>query len=152
IPKSPQVVWVQISDLSKNPTWQVDCNNLSFLTSRRTGVGVRWRYSTKAEREYVVETTAWYDGLGYEYTKIHGLAFRENKGRIRLQDIPEGTIVQWTFNYDMNGLLGGVWNVLSYKRQFESVMVDSLKMLWRVFNQAGDEGAHEAKSLVREGM
>jgi hypothetical protein len=152
IPKSPQTIWEYIGDLSKNPSWQVDCSSLSFLTSHHSGVGMRWRYSTTSGREYVAEITAWYDGLGYEYTLVDGTQFRENKGRIRLQDIPEGTIVQWTFTYDMNGLLGGVRNTLSSKRQIENVMVNSLKTLWRVLNQAENDEKREAKSVVREGL
>jgi hypothetical protein len=152
VPKSPQIVWEVLSDLSRNPTWQVNYSTLSFLTSRHTGSGVRWRYTTSNGREYVAETTAWYDGLGYEYILVDGVQFRENKGRIRLQEIAEGTIVQWTFSYDVGGLLGGVRNALSYKRQFEPVMVDSLKMLWRVLHQAQDESSREAKSILREGL
>jgi hypothetical protein len=152
VPKSPQVVWEVLSDLSKNPTWQVNYSTISFLTSRHTGSGVRWRYTTTTGREYVAETTAWYDGLGYEYILVDGVQFRENKGRIRLQEIAEGTIVQWTFSYDVGGVLGGVRNALTYKRQFEPVMVDSLKMLWRVMHQAQDESSREAKSILREGL
>lgn len=152
VPKSPQIVWEVLSDLSRNPTWQVNYSTLSFLTSRHTGTGVRWRYTATNGREYVAETTAWYDGLGYEYTFVDGVQFRENKGRIRLQEIPEGTIVQWTFSYDVGGLLAGVRNAISYKRQVESVMVDSLKMLWRVMNRANDESSREAKSILREGL
>jgi hypothetical protein len=152
VPKSPQIVWEVLSDLSRNPTWQINYSTLSFLTSRHTGSGVRWRYTTTNGREYVAETTAWYDGLGYEYILVDGVQFRENKGRIRLQEIAEGTIVQWTFSYDVGGLLGGVRNALSYKRQFEPVMVDSLKMLWRVLHQAQDESSREAKSILREGL
>jgi hypothetical protein len=152
VPKSSQVVWEHLSDLSKNGTWQVNYDNISFLTTQHSGVGVRWRYSTTNGREYVAETTAWYDGLGYEYTLIDGVPFRENKGRIRLQEIPEGTIVQWTFSYDPGGLLGGVRNALSFKRQLESVMIDSLKTLWRVVNQANDEGSREVKSILRAGL
>jgi hypothetical protein len=152
VPKSPQIVWEVLSDLSRNSTWQVNYSTLSFLTSRHTGSGVRWRYTTTNGREYVAETTAWYDGLGYEYILVDGVQFRENKGRIRLQEIAEGTIVQWTFSYDVGGLLGGVRNALSYKRQFEPVMVDSLKMLWRVLHQAQDESSREAKSILREGL
>jgi len=152
VPKSPQIVWEHLSDLSKNATWQVNYSSISFLTSRHSGTGVRWRYTTTNGREYVAETTAWYDGLGYEYTLVDGASFRENKGRIRLQEIPEGTIVQWTFSYDIGGLLGGVRNAISFKRQVEAVMVDSLKMLWRVLNQANDEGIREVKSILRAGL
>lgn len=151
IPKSPETVWEYISDISKNPDWQVDCNNVSILTpSRREGVGVRWRYTTPAGREYVAETTAWYDGLGYEYTFVDGAPYRESKGRIRLQEIPEGTIVQWTFNYDMGGLLSGVRNAVSTKRQVENAMMDGLRMLWKVIQQASPGEKHEAKSAMRD--
>jgi uncharacterized membrane protein len=152
IPKSPQTVWEHLSDLSKNQTWQVNYASLSFLTSRHTGTGTRWRYTTQDGHEYVAEITAWYDGLGYEYTFVDGAAFRENKGRVRLQEIPEGTIVQWTFSYDMGGFLGGVRNALTFKRQLEGIMVDSLKMLWRVLNQASDEGSRESKAILRAGL
>jgi uncharacterized membrane protein len=152
IPKSPQIVWEHVSDLSKNQTWQVNLTNVSFLTSKHEGNGVRWRYTTNDGHEYVAEITAWYDGLGYEYTLVDGAAFKQNKGRIRLQEIAEGTIVQWTFSYDLGGFLGGVRNALTFKRQIEGVMVDSLKMLWRVLNKSSDESSREAKSILRQGL
>lgn len=151
IPKSPETVWKYISDITKNPNWQVDCNNVSILTpSRLEGVGVRWRYTTAGGREYVAETTAWYDGLGYEYTFVDGAPYRESKGRIRLQEIPEGTIVQWTFNYDLGGVLGGVRNALSTKRQIENAMMDGLRALWKVIQQAAPSEKYESKSAMRD--
>lgn len=152
IPKSPQIVWEHLSDLSKNQSWQVNYASLSFLTSKHSGNGTRWRYTTSDGHEYVAEITVWYEGLGYEYTLVDGVAFRENKGRIRLQEIPEGTIVQWTFSYDIGGFLGGVRNALTFKRQLEGVMVDSLKMLWRVLNQASDGSSRESKAILRAGL
>ncbi|MBI5669724.1 MAG: SRPBCC family protein [Chloroflexi bacterium] len=151
IPRSPQTVWQYLSDVSNNPHWQTDCESVSFLTSRRSGVGTRWRYRTPAGHDCVVETTAWYDGLGYEYTYIDGVPFEENRGRIRLQEIPEGTVVQWTFSYDTRGFLSGVRNSLTLRRQIEKVMMDSLRSLWKKLNQAGlGEPIREAKSLIRE--
>ncbi|MEO8608538.1 MAG: SRPBCC family protein [Chloroflexota bacterium] len=152
IPKSPQIVWEHLSDLSKNQTWQVNYINLSYLTSKHEGTGVRWRYTTNDGHDYVAETIAWYDGLGYEYTLVDGISFKQNKGRIRLQEIAEGTIVQWTFSYEIGGFLGGVRNALTLKRQIEGVMVDSLKMLWRVLNKSNDERDREAKSILRQGL
>jgi hypothetical protein len=52
----------------------------------------------------------------------------------------------------MGGFLGGVRNALSFKRQLEGIMVDSLKMLWRVLNQASDEGSRESKAILRAGL
>jgi hypothetical protein len=99
----------------------------------------------------VLETTAWYEGLGYEYRIVDGAAFRENKGRIRLQEIAEGTVVEWTFSYEVAGVLGGVRNAMSVKRQTESVMIDSLKTLWKVIQKSSaSDSPREVKSLMRD--
>ena len=77
--------------------------------------------------------------------------FRENKGRIRLQEIPEGTIVQWTFTYELGGVLGGMRNALGMSRQVDHTIADSLKTLWQKIKQSGAALApHEAKSLMRD--
>jgi hypothetical protein len=150
IPRSPEAVWNYISDIGNNTAWQVDCSNLSFLTTRHTGVGVRWRFSTKSGREYVAETKAWYDGLGYEYTLVDGTSYKSNTGRIRLQELAEGTVVQWTFTFEAGGLLGGVRS-MGNSRQTDAAMVDSLKKLWKVLNQAvPEEQNREVKSLMRD--
>ncbi len=150
IPRSSATVWQYLSDLSNNVHWQTDCESVSFVTSRRSGVGVRWRNRAPGGHDSVIETTAWYEGLGYEYSYIDSGAFRENRGRIRLQEIPEGTVVQWTFSYDTKGLIGGLRNTLGLRRQTEAVMMDSLRMLWRKLNQSSGEPIREAKSLIRE--
>ncbi len=151
IPKSPEKIWEFLSDLSQNSAWQVDCESVSILTSKHTGAGVRWRYTTTSGRSYVVETTAWYDGLGYEYTFVDGAPFRESKGRIRLQEIAEGTVVQWTLTYETSGMLAGVRNAVGLKRQFEGAMVDSLKNLWKVIQKVmPDDKPREVKSLMRD--
>lgn len=150
IPKSPETVWRYLSDLNNNANWQTNCGSVSFLTSRHTGVGVRWRCQASGH-DCVIETTAWYDGLGYEYTYVDGMPFDANRGRIRLQEIPEGTVVQWTLSYDTKGFLSGVRNTISIRRQVEGMMVESLRMLWRKLNQAGDDRAQrESKSLMRD--
>jgi hypothetical protein len=151
IPKSPEKIWEFLSDLSQNSSWQVDCKEVSILTSKHSGAGVRWRQTTHSGRSYVAEATAWYDGLGYEYTLVDGAPFGENKGRIRLQEIAEGTVVQWTLTYETSGVLAGVRNAVSLKRQFESTMVDSLKNLWKVLQKAMPEDRpREVKSLMRD--
>ncbi len=151
IPKSPEKIWEFLSDLSQNSAWQVDCKSVSVLTPNHTGAGMRWRYTTNSGRSYVAEITAWYDGLGYEYTIVDGASFSENKGRIRLQEIAEGTVVQWTFTYETSGMLAGVRNAVSLKRQFEGTMVDSLKNLWKVLQKVmPDDKPREVKSLMRD--
>jgi len=148
---SPEVVWATISNVAQNPAWQADCRSVSFLSTSHTGQGVRWRYTNEQGRECVVETTAWYEGLGYEYTFVDGAPYRTSRGRIRLQEVPEGTVVQWTFHYEPGGVLGGVRNAIASKRQLESAMADSLKMLSRYILQANaGRTVHEAKSLMRD--
>lgn len=153
IPAAPDTVWACVSDIDSNTKWQTDCQAISHLSSRRSGPGVRWRSTGPGRREQVLEITAWYDGLGYEYTVVDGLPFSEAKGRIRLQEIPEGTIVQWTFAYEPKGLAGGLRSSLSTRRRIENTMVESLKNLWRYINQSGGaQRSHEAKSLMRDAI
>lgn len=151
IPAAPDVVWNYVSDITHNPDWQVDCTDVIFLTSRREGPGLRWRYAAPGGHEMVIAVTAWYNGLGYEYYFVDGTPFRENKGRIRLQEIPEGTIVQWTFTYELGGLLGGMRNSLGMRRQIDQTISDSLKTLWQKIKQSsGSSRVLEPKSLMRE--
>jgi uncharacterized protein YndB with AHSA1/START domain len=153
IPASPDVVWELISDLASNPKWQVDCRSVSFLTSLRDEPGTRWRTTHANGHETVQEITVWYDRLGYEYKYVDGAPYREATGRIRLQEIAEGTVVQWTFTYEMPGVIGGLRNSLGTKRQIEAMMIDSLKGLWRHINQAGgSQQFREAKSLMRDAL
>ncbi len=151
IPKSAASVWDFLSDVTNNPSWQVDCKSLSILTpAHRSGQGLRWRYSSGSGREYVLEVTAWYDGIGYEYVYVDGVPFKEGKGRIRLQEIPEGTIVQWTLTYEVGGVLGGMRDAVGIRRQFESVMVESLRSLWKAMQKSAGGELRESKSLMRD--
>jgi uncharacterized protein YndB with AHSA1/START domain len=150
VPASPDRVWQYISDISHNPQWQVDCRGVSFLTTMHTGPGTRWRTTDDKGRDRVVEVTVWYDRLGYEYKFIDGVPFSENKGQIRLQEIAEGTVVQWTFNYETSGLLGNLMNAISLRRQVEKNMVESLRTLWRVIKNSREADSHENKSLMRD--
>ncbi|MBZ0302355.1 MAG: SRPBCC family protein [Anaerolineae bacterium] len=153
IPTAPEAVWDILSNISDNPRWQADCQSVSFLTSLRIGPGVRWRYTSANGQESVVEITAWYDGLGYEYTFIDGAPFRNSKGTIRLQEIAEGTIVQWTLNYETGGVLAGLRNAVTIRRHYDAVMIESLKALWTFMKDSGRaRQSHEARSLMREAL
>ncbi|MCC6612711.1 MAG: SRPBCC family protein [Anaerolineae bacterium] len=125
IPVPQNVVWDYLGNLTNNARWQVDCNNLSFLTSRHEGVGTRWRASSEKGKEYVVEIRAWYEGLGYEYAFIDRPPFRTAIGRIRLQEIPEGTVVQWTIEYEIGGMFA-----MRTARQLDNDVAQSLKKLY----------------------
>lgn len=150
IPSSPAFIWAYLGNLANNSQWQEDCESVSFLTTQHQGRGTRWRYST-GKTDYVAEVTAWYDTLGYEYTIVDGASFSENKGRIRLQEIAEGTLVQWTFNYETEGLLGGLKNSLNIKRVLTKQITSSLLNLHKyIQRETGGISTHEAKSIMRD--
>lgn len=151
ISASPAFIWRVLGDVSQNPTWQEDCNNVSFLTTQHEGKGARWRYSTPKSNDIVVEITAWYDTLGYEYIIVDGGSVSENKGRMRLQEIAEGTLVQWTFNYEVDGIFSGLRNSMSLKRSLSNNIQDSLRNLYKLIqSETGGIPTHEAKALVKE--
>ena len=147
VPIAQAVVWDYISNINNNPSWQADCQSISFLSSKHDGPGTRWRYTTQKGRENVVEITAWYNGLGYEYVFIDGPRYRNNRGRIRLQEIAEGTIVQWTFSFETSGMFSGL---RSASRQIENTMATSLKTLYRQVKTYATESGFDAKSLMRD--
>lgn len=146
-----QVVWNYISNLANNPNWQVDCKDVAFLTTHQSGEGTRYRHVTERGRDYVVEITAWYNQLGYEYTFVDGVSYASNQGRVRLQDAPEGTIVQWSFTYELGGMFSGLRNALGTKRSVDGVMVDSLWTLWRHIGQlSANIPPAESKALMQD--
>lgn len=153
VPASTSFIWSQISQLDANPRWQVDCTHVSFLTSLRSGLGTRWRSQTKSAKDWVIEITAWYEGLGYEYQVVDGAPFGKNRGRLRLQEIAEGTIVQWTFSYELTGLLAGIRNTISIKRQLDSAIVESLRNLYRIAKEQNNKiDPQSVKSLMRDAL
>jgi uncharacterized protein YndB with AHSA1/START domain len=144
-----QLVWDTVRDIARNPTWQVDCANVSFITPRREGPGVRWRYTTPTGHDCVIEATAWYNRIGYEYHFVDGMPFKDNFGRVRLQEIPEGTIVQWTFSYEP----AGIFNGRRIGKQLELAIEENLQNLKKLFSPArGSSPARgfESKSLMQD--
>jgi len=151
IPASPEFIWRFLGDISQNSQWQEDCSDISFLTTQHEGRGTRWRYPTPKGKDVIVEITAWYDTLGYEYTIVEGTSVSANQGRIRLQEIAEGTLVQWTFNYELDGMLGGLRNSIGLKRSLTNNIQDSLRNLYKlVQKETGGISTHEARSLLKE--
>jgi uncharacterized membrane protein len=151
IPVAPNHVWELISNPENNPKWFTDCQSIAFLNSIRRGIGMRWRYKDKNGREYVTEITAWYEGLGFEYTIVDGVSYTPNKGRIRLQEVAEGTVVQWTFSYELTGLLGGLRNSLGIKRTLDTTIVESLRNLYRLAkDQYKELDIKSSRSLMRD--
>ena len=75
------------------------------------------------------------------------------RGRIRLQEIVEGTTVQWNFSYATRGRLDSVRNALRLKRLYRKHMKDSLLALQAAVKLAvGDASHFEARSLMRDSL
>ena len=149
IAAAPDAVWAYVSDLNQNPAWQSDCQSVVFLSKQRSGKGTRWRYRDLSGKEFELEITAWYDGLGYEYRYLDGRA----RGRIRLHEIAEGTTIQWTLSYETQGRLGGMRNALGLKRNYRRYMDDSLLALQvTVRRSVGNDNSFQARSLMRDSL
>lgn len=153
IPSRQTHVWNVIRDISQNPDWQLDSQRVQFLTTSKSGRGTRWRNTTAKGKEQVIEILAWYEGLGYEYRIVDGANFENSRGRIRLQEAPEGTIVQWTFSYEVKGFMGSLQNNLGAKRQLDNEIIQGLRQLYTIIKDAkADERLvpEESKSYLKE--
>jgi len=151
MPATPSFIWHRIGNLENNPAWQVNCKAVAYLTGTHRGVGTRWRSSASDGRDTVLEITAWYENMGYEYKVVDGGQFIQGRGRLRLQEIAEGTVVQWTFTYETGGLMGNLRNSLSLRRQVDNQIVESLRRLYRlVKEQGGKIDMESVKSLMRD--
>jgi uncharacterized membrane protein len=153
IPTKQRNVWEHLRDIQQYPVWQVDKESISFLTTKRSGRGTRFRTTTARGTAQVIEITAWYEGLGYEYVIVDGTHLSNNRGRIRLQESPEGTIVQWTFSYDVSGFLGGIRNALGARRRVDNDIIDSLRNLYSYIKELrGEEKfiAEESSAYLKE--
>ena len=151
IPASPEFIWRFLGDLSAVPHWQESVDSVSFLSTQRDGPGTRWRASSNNNNDVVVEISAWYDTLGYEYSIKDGTSFADNQGRIRLNEVTDGTLVRWTFQYELKGMLGGLRNTMRLKRGTTNQIQASLRNLHRLISQeSGGISTHEAKASVKE--
>lgn len=151
IPASPEFIWRFLGDLSALPSWQEETSSVSFLSTQREGRGTRWRASSDRRSDIVVEISAWYDTLGYEYQLVDGSNFGENQGRVRLHESTDGTLVRWTFQYELGGVLGGLRNAMRIKRSTTNQLQANLRNLHQlIMQESGGISTHEAKASVRE--
>ena len=151
IPASPEFIWRFLGDPAALPRWQEDVTSVSFLSTQREGQGTRWRASSDKSNDVVVEVSAWYDTLGYEYRLMDGASFAENQGRVRLHEVTDGTLVRWTFQYEFGGVLGGLRNAMRLKRSTTNQLQASLRNLHQlIMQESGGISTHEAKASVRE--
>lgn len=150
IPAYTKTVWQHLSNVEENPAWQADCERIAYLNSVRNQKGIRYRSVGRGNKESVIEITAWYPGLGYEYVIVDGFA-HTNRGRIRLQEVPEGTVVQWTFSYETSGLVGGLSNSLSLKRRLNNEVIRNLQSLYQYIGQVAEKpDSNLIKSTMRD--
>ncbi|RMG85711.1 MAG: SRPBCC family protein [Chloroflexi bacterium] len=147
----PEDAWAVISDISRLPEWWIDCQQVAFLSSIRKGPGVRWRFTANNGRESIIETTAWYDRIGFEYTYIDGMPFHSSQGILRIQDTPDGTVIQWLFMYEIKGPFSGMRNAL-LRRKLENTMADSLQALGHLIkaNRKGEAEEYRSAALMRD--
>ena len=151
IPASPEFIWRFMGDLAALPQWQENVSSVSFLSTQREGQGTRWRASADNNSDTVVEISAWYDTLGYEYSVKDGTSFGENQGRIRLHEVTDGTLVRWTFQYELKGVFGGLRNAMRIKRGTTNQIQASLRNLHQlILQESGGITTHEAKASVQE--
>ena len=151
IPASPDYIWRFLGNITSAANWQEGLTAISFLTTQHEGKGTRWRSSGAKGNDMIFEATAWYDTLGYEYTIVDGGGFGNNQGRIRLQEVPDGTLVRWTFNYELGGVLGGIRNAMRLKRNTTKQIQASLRNLHKiVLHETGGISTHDARATVRE--
>jgi len=132
----PEVVWELLGDLAALPKWHVNCQDTSILTTQRQGVGVRRRNTMSGGPDTVEEILTWYNNLGFEYTVVDGPRYRSNRGRLRLQAIPEGTVVQWTFEYQLGGTLAFLRDFF-LRRRLNDEATRSLKRFKQLVESAG---------------
>jgi hypothetical protein len=150
--KTPSfALWDFISNFENNLQWQHDCTAISFLSQKRQGVATRWRQTTHNRVEMVFEILTWYDGLGYEYQFVDGHRYKSCTGRIRLQEIAEGTLLQWTLQYELKGILGGVQNRLGMNNTIQNEMYVSLKSLAKLGINLGSLDNYAPKSRMKDG-
>lgn len=133
----PSVVWELLGDLTSLPKWHINCTHTSILTTDKTGVGARRRSTMQRGPDVIEEITAWYAQLGYEYVLVDSGMFKSNHGRVRLQAIPEGTIVQWTIEYTLKGLFAPLVDLLFVRRRLNNEVLDSLKRMKKLVEATG---------------
>ena len=145
----PEIIWELLGDLTALPKWHVNCTQSRILSTHQQGVGVRWRSTMRRGPDVINDIMSWYENLGYEYVIVDG-PYRSGRGRIRLQAIPEGTVVQWTLEYQPKGPLAGLRNALFIRRRVDSEIAGSLKQLKRLVESTGirmDAAAREKVAM-----
>lgn len=133
---STDAIWFYLANPNMLTRWHQGCKQVSVLSTRPTGVGARRRVVGSDGRAAVEETTFWQENIGYEYVVIEG-PYKSFRARFRLQVVPEGTLVNWTLEYRLKGLLAGLRNALNHQRKLEDQMRASLRQLKQTVEGSG---------------
>lgn len=131
-----ETVWLYLTRSEYITRWHLGCKQLSILTTRSQGVGVRRRCTDVRGRSTVEEITAWLENIGYEYRIVDG-PYRAYRARFRLQPAPEGTLVNWLVEYRRRGVFSGLRELLGGRRRTERLMVESLRNLRKLVERSG---------------
>lgn len=137
IPAPTHAVWAILADSTQIPRWRVDCQQIHFMTPRQFGVGMQRQCVPPRGKPTVEEITAWYEGLGYEYQITNNRRYRSWRARLRLQAVPEGTVVQWTITYEPRGIINRILNAIGGRAEVEEESADSLRNLRRMVEALG---------------
>ncbi|MBX3086309.1 MAG: SRPBCC family protein [Anaerolineae bacterium] len=129
-------VWTYLVTPSSMLKWNHLTRQLSILSTHPTGVGARRRVQDARGRTIVEEITAWLENIGFEYRMVDG-PYRNLKGRVRLQAVPEGTVINWIVEYQLKGMLAGVREVIGFRRGYQRMMVESLRDLRKLVEASG---------------
>lgn len=136
IAASAETVWRYLTQPEYVSRWHLGCKQLSILTTRAQGVGVRRRCTDGRGKSTVEEITAWLENIGYEYKVVDG-PYRAFRARLRLQPAPEGTIVNWVVEYRRRGLFSGLRELLGGRRRTSRLMEESLRNLRKLVERSG---------------
>ncbi len=131
-----EAVWPYLSETALYSRWNKGAKQISLLSTKLKGVGVRRRCTDSRGKSVVEEMTAWLDNIGYEYIVIEG-PYKSFIGRLRLQPLPEGTLITWEIDYKLRGAFAGLRDALGFRRRLRKQTTDSLRILKRTVEASG---------------
>lgn len=103
IPLPTVQIWAILLDWTRIPQWQPEVSSVEIIRSHTRNQFPSLRLTTVHKKIWVMEVTAWYDSLGYEY-RMSRDDLRECFGRWRLRGIPEGTVLASSISYTAKAL------------------------------------------------
>jgi hypothetical protein len=131
-----EAVWVYLTDTAHLNRWNRGAKQISILTTKLSGIGVRRRCTGVNGESVVEEITAWLENIGYEYRAIES-HYKRYQGRMRLQPLPEGTLVSWELDYEVRPPLAGLRDTLRRRPYLNRMMIESLRALKQLVERSG---------------